>query len=252
MFPTIQVGPLNIQAPGLILIISLWLGLNLAEKFAKLRSYPTDKLYNLVFISLIAGVLGARLFFILGNLNSFIGNLNNILSLNPGLLDPFGGMVTALLAAIIYVHRTKLPFWETLDALTPIIAVLMIGVGISHLSSGNAYGTETSMPWGVRLWGAIRHPSQIYEIIASSLTLAIIWRDFSKTNNSGLIFLEFSMITSIWLILIEGFRGDSHTLIGGIRSGQLADFVFLGIVLILYEKRLSNNLPLGKGDAQNG
>ena len=49
MFPTIQVGPLNIQAPGLILIISLWVGLNLAEKFAKRRSYPADKLYNLVF-----------------------------------------------------------------------------------------------------------------------------------------------------------------------------------------------------------
>lgn len=252
MFPTIQFGPLNIQAPGLILIISLWLGLNLAEKFAKLRSYPADKLYNLVFISLIAGVLGARLFFILGNLNSFIGNLNNILSLNPGLLDPFGGLVTALLAAIIYVHRNKLPFWETVDALTPLIAVLMIGVAISHLSSGNAYGTETSMPWGIRLWSAKRHPSQIYEIIASSLTLAIIWRDFSKTNNSGLIFLKFLMITSIWLILIEGFRGDSHTLIGGIRSGQLADFVFLGIVFILYEIRLSKNLLLGKGDAQNG
>jgi hypothetical protein len=60
------------------------------------------------------------------------------------------------------------------------------------------------------------------------------------------------MITSIWLILIEGFRGDSHTLIGGIRSGQLADFVFLGIVFILYEIRLSKNLLLGKGDAQNG
>lgn len=252
MFPTIQIGPLNIQAPGLILIISLWVGLNLAEKIAKRRSYPADKLYNLVFISLIAGILGARLFFILGNLNSFTGNFTNIFSLNPGLLDPFGGLVAATLAAFIYGQRNKFPLWETLDALTPLFAVMMIGVGISHLSSGNAYGAETSMPWSVNLWGAKRHPSQVYEIIASLITLAIIWHDFSKVRNSGLIFLKFAMITSIWLILIEGFRGDSQTLLAGIRSGQISAFVILAIAFFFYEKRISKGVTIGKGDTQNG
>jgi phosphatidylglycerol---prolipoprotein diacylglyceryl transferase len=248
MFPTVQVGPLIIQTPGLILIISVWLGLNLAEKFANRRSYPVDKLYNLVFISLFAGVLGARLFFILGNIHSFTGNLTNIVSLNPGLLDSFGGWVSAMLAALIYGQRNQLPIWGTLDALTPLFAVMMVGLGISNLSSGSAYGIETSMPWGVNLWGAKRHPSQAYEIIASSITLAVIWRDFSKERNSGLVFLKFAIITLMWLILVEGFRGDRQVLAAGIRSAQLAAFAFLALVFFFYEKRLSEDLPTGKGD----
>jgi prolipoprotein diacylglyceryl transferase len=252
MFPTIQVGPLNIQAPGLILIISLWVGLNLAEKFAKRRGFQADRLYNLIFISLVAGILGARLFFILGNLNSFTGNFINIFSLNPGLLDPFGGLAAASLAAYIYSQKNKLPLWETLDALTPLFAVMMIGVGISHLSSGNAYGTETSMPWGLNLWGAKRHPSQVYEIIASVITLAILWQDFSKVKNPGLIFLKFTMMTSIWFIFIEGYRGDSQILAAGIRSGQIVALLILAIGFYLYEKKLSKIVPMDKGEAQNG
>ena len=252
MFPTIQVGPLNIQAPGLIIIISLWVGLNLAEKFAKRRSYPADRLYNLVFISLIAGILGARLFFILGNLNSFTGNYINIFSLNPGLLDPFGGLATATLAAYIYGQKHKLPLWETLDALTPLFAVMMIGIGLSHLSSGNAYGMETSRPWGVNLWGAKRHPSQVFEIVASLIALALIWHDISKVKFPGQIFLKFSMITLIWIILIEGFRGDSQTVMAGVRSEQIGAFVILAIVFFIYEKRLSNGKTMSKGGVQNG
>ena len=252
MFPTIQVGPLNLQAPGFIIIIALWVGLNLAEKFAKRRSYPTDKLYNLVFISLLTGILGARLFFILGNLNSFTGNINNIFSLNPGLLDPFGGLVAAMLAAVIYGQRNKLHFWETLDVLTPLFAVMMIGIGLSHLASGNAFGTVTSMPWGVNLWGAKRHPSQVYEMIASFVTLTLIWHDLSKVKFPGLVFLKFSMITLIWIILIEGFRGDGQAVLAGIRSGQIGAFVILAIVFFTYEKRLSKGETIGKGDVKNG
>jgi prolipoprotein diacylglyceryltransferase len=133
-----------------------------------------------------------------------------------------------------------------------LFAVMMIGVGISHLSSGNAYGAETSMPWGVNLWSAERHPSQVYEIIASTLTLVVIWHDFSENKNPGLIFLKFAMITLIWFILIEGFRGASQTLLAGIRSGQIGAFVSLAIAFFFYEKRLSKGVTMGKGDVQNG
>jgi phosphatidylglycerol:prolipoprotein diacylglycerol transferase len=251
MFPVIQIGPLNLQASGLILVVSLWAGLSLAEKFARRRSYPADHLNNLVFVSLAAGILGARLFFVLGNLNSF-RNLTNVLSPNPGLLDPLGGMAAAVLAAVVYGQRKKLPLWDTLDALTPLFSVLMIGVGISHLSSGNAYGAETTMPWGIQLWGAKRHPSQVYEIIASSLTLALIWRDFFTNRASGLVFLKFAMLTLIYLILIDGFRGSSAALFAEIRSGQFISFVLLTIVIFFYEKQRSKVTLLDEGEIQNG
>ena len=210
MFPTIQLGPVNIQAPGLVIIISLWAGLRLAEKFARRNSYPADIINNLVLVSLLAGVIGARLSFVLSNIGVFAASFSSLVSLNPGLLDPIGGTITALLAAVIYGHKNHLELWSTLDSLTPFFAAVMIGIGISHLSSGNAYGVETSLPWGFPLWGAVRHPSQVYEIAASSLTFLVIWRDISKTASPGILFLKFLMITSIWIILLEGFRGDQE------------------------------------------
>jgi phosphatidylglycerol---prolipoprotein diacylglyceryl transferase len=245
MFPTVQLGPLNIQAPGLVIIISLWAGLSLAEKFAKRNGYPADKIYNLVLVSLIAGVIGARLSFVLSNISVFAVSLSSIVSLNPGLLDPFGGTVTALLAAVIYGYKNHLEIWSTLDTLTPFFAVVMIGIGVSHLSSGNAYGAETSLPWGFNLWGAMRHPSQVYEIVASSVTLLIIWHDFSKNVSPGIHFLKFFIITSIWIILLEGFRGDSQIFVAGIRSNQIIALITLAVSVILYEERISikaNNL----------
>jgi phosphatidylglycerol---prolipoprotein diacylglyceryl transferase len=240
MFPTIQLGPLNIQVPGLIIIISMWAGLSLSEKSARRNGYPADKLYNLVLISLLAGVIGARLSFALNNIYAFSKSFSSIFSLNPGLLDPFGGTVTALLAAFIYGHKNHLGIWSTLDTLTPFFAVVMIGIGVSHLSSGNAYGEETSLPWGFHLWGEVRHPSQVYEIAASCVTLLIIWRDFSKTASPGMHFLKLIIITSIWKIFLEGFRGDSQITAAGIRSNQVIALIILAVSAILYEKRISN------------
>lgn len=71
MLPVLQIGPLALQLPGLMLLLGLWMGLSLAEKFSIKRNYPADDLYNLVFITLISAVIGARLGFALQNLEAF-------------------------------------------------------------------------------------------------------------------------------------------------------------------------------------
>ena len=240
MFPTLQLGPLNIQTPGLLILISFWVGLTLSERYSARHGYPGDKLYNLVFISLAAGIVGARLSFALGNLSAFSGNPINLFSLNTGLLDSFGGIASACLAAVIYGHRKRLVLWDTLDALTPLFAVLMVGISVSHLASGNAYGSITTLPWGIELWGARRHPSQIYEIIASCLTLVITLRESSHGSIRGSLFLKFIIVTSIWLILVEGYKGDSLVIASGFRGTQIGFFIVLTVAIFLYNKLVAN------------
>ncbi len=245
MFPTLQFGPLNIQTPGLIILISVWVGLTLSERYSVRHGYSGDKLYNLVLISLAAGIVGARVSFALGNLPAFSSNPINLFSLNPGLLDVFGGIASAFLAAIIYGYRKRLLLWDTLDALTPLFAVTMIGISISHLASGNAYGSITTLPWGIELWGAQRHPSQIYEIIASSFALFLIWRDTAHNSIRGALFLKFMIVTSTWLILVEGFKGDSLVIANGFRGYQIGYFIILVVAIFLYNKRVTNgNAPI--------
>lgn len=241
MFPTLRLGPLSLQASGLILIVALWLGLILAERFAIKRDYPADKLYNLVLISLIAGFIGARVIFVLGNLSAFTGNLSGIVSINPSLLDPIGGIASAIIAGIIYGQRKKLPLWQTMDGLTPLFAVMLIGIGFSHLATGNAYGVKTGVAWGIELWGEKRHPSQVYEIITGFITLVIVLYENGRISPAGTLFLKFVAVTSGWLLFLEGFRGDSKIFFSGIRATQIIALLFLCIAFIGLEKRHAQN-----------
>lgn len=241
MFPILQVGPLALQVPGLVLLVGLWLGLLLAERRARrVGDNPAD-IYNLVFIGLIAGVVGARLSYAISYPEAFSGNLMNLVSLNPGLLDPFAGALIAITAIVIYMYRKQLPVWRTLDNLTPLFAVMSIAIGISHLASGNAFGKPTDLPWGIQLWGSIRHPSQIYEIITATITfIAILIIDRSQWSESpGNTLLAFIILTATSRLFLEAFRGDSLIIANGIRLAQVIAWLLLATCLGLYGWRLS-------------
>ena len=241
MLPIIQVGPLALQVPGVVLLVGMWLGLLLSERRARrIGDNPAD-LYNLVFIVLIAGVIGARLSYAITYPNAFSGNLINLVSLNPGLLDPFAGALIGIAAAVIYMYRRSLPAWQTLDNLTPLFAVMAIAIGLSHLASGNAFGSPTVVPWGIHLWGAFRHPTQVYEIITASLILIVILL-IDKTRwseASGNLFLVFLSLTAISRLFLEAFRGDSILIGNEFRLAQVVAWLILAVCLGLYGRRIS-------------
>ena len=64
MLPTLTVGPFAIPVAPMTILISLWVGLTLAERNAPRYGVNANHLYNLVFIALVAGVVGARLVYV--------------------------------------------------------------------------------------------------------------------------------------------------------------------------------------------
>ncbi len=175
MFPILQIGPLAIQTPGLILIAGIWLGLTLAERHASRYQLETELIDNLVLTSMIGGILGARLGYVIQYPSAFFANPISIISLNPGLLDLWTGLATALIVAFAFGQRKRMDFWPTLDALTPGLAVFAVALGFSHLASGSAFGMPADVPWAFHLWGENRHPSQVYEILAAISILVLFW-----------------------------------------------------------------------------
>jgi phosphatidylglycerol---prolipoprotein diacylglyceryl transferase len=240
MLPVLQIGPLALQTPGLILLLGIWISLWLAERGAHRHGIDPSHLYNLALLALLSGLVGGRLFYVLFYPSAFAASPRSVFSLNPGLFDIWGAVLAGLMAAFIYGSRKKLSFWPTLDALTPGLAVMTIAISLSNLASGNAFGAPTQLPWAIDLWGALRHPSQVYEALAALGILAIVLflQRSDKIKIPGLLFLAFLALTAAARLFLEAFRGDSVLLPNGWRIMQINAWLLLAACLWLIHRRI--------------
>jgi phosphatidylglycerol:prolipoprotein diacylglycerol transferase len=250
MFPTFQLGPLAIQAAGLFVLASIWIGMTLTEKRAAAHGLKSDSLDSLILLALAGFVFGGRLAYAAIHLDNLRASPLDIFSLDRALFDMPGGLAASLVTGLVYGQRKGLPFWPTLDALTPFFATLMIGIGAAHLAGGEAFGRETSLPWGIELHGAVRHPSQVYEVAAALFILRLVGlrKPFPTT---GVQFLGFVAWTAGASLFLEAFRGDSILLFGGIRLGQVVAWIVLAAALFGME-RLQEISRTGNPTCENG
>ena len=216
------------------ILAALWLGLALSEKRITRHSISKDALNNLVYYSIIGYIVGGRLLFAVANLSAFTESPLSIFSFNIDLFDPVGAFMTAVIVGFVYGQRQKLPLWSTLDALTPLFATIAVGIALSHLAAGTAFGKPTNLPWGIELWNATRHPTQIYELIAALIIFGLIW--FRKTDfPTGSDFLLFAALTAGSRLFLEAFRGDSTLVFGGLRLAQVISWIVLAAILVASE-----------------
>jgi len=212
----------------ILIVIAMWIGLSLAEKRTERYGVSKEQLNNAAFYSLFGYIIGGRLLFALANISAFSQSPLSVFSPNPDLFDPIGGLVVAVLVGLVYGQRQKLQLWGALDAMTPILAMLTIGLSLAHLAAGTAFGSQTALPWGIDLWNAIRHPSQIYELIASLSIFGWLW--FRKTDSpNGLFFLSFIALTAGARLFLEAFRGDSTLIFGDLRLAQIVAWVTVAV-----------------------
>jgi prolipoprotein diacylglyceryltransferase len=132
-----------------------------------------------------------------------------------------------------------------MDTVTPVFALLMIGLGLSSLAAETAYGELTDLPWGIPMRGGTRHPTQLYETTAALLIFALIWFR-TKPSRPGLLFLQFAALTAAARLFLEAFRGDSHYQPGGFREAQLLSWVVLGLSFLLIDRILKPSIKKEK------
>ena len=246
MFPVIQVGPIAMQVPGLIWLLGFWLGTTLSEKHAHRFGIEAKHISNMVLLALVSGIVGARLSYLLRYPQAFMADPKSILSLNPGLLDSSGGLIVAILISAIFLQRKKIDYWAALDALTPLFMILIISSSLANLASGAGYGAPTRMPWGTELWEEIRHPSQIYSLVAGLAVLLALFpgRGLAQSYARGVYFLTMVSLTAGWTIFLEVYRGDSSLLLGGYRTSQVIAFIILVGSLIALNRKFRSP-PIG-------
>lgn len=229
MLPVLNVGPLAVQVPGLILLVGIWIGLNRTEAFARRQGIEVERISTLIFYALLAGILGARLGYIAQNVAAFRQQPFDAFSLSPQMLDLPSGLAAMVLTGLIYGQRKGLDLWRTLDALTPGLAVVMMAVALMNLASGDGFGLPAHLFWSIYLFGEWRHPTQIYDFALALL----IWRVIDSraddlTLPAGTRFLTFVALSAIARILVDAFRVENVVSgLGGVRITQVIALLIL-------------------------
>jgi phosphatidylglycerol:prolipoprotein diacylglycerol transferase len=246
MAPYLSIFGFSIQAYPLFLLIAVIAGLWLAARQARRLGLDADHVYNLAFYSLLATLVGARLAFVIGNWSAYQDAPLSALSPTTTAFAWPEGVVVGGTVAVIYWLRYRLPVGLTLDAIAPGLALAMAIERLGAFLGGVNFGEPTGLAWGVFMWGEVRHPAQIYEMLALLVILAILlWqgerRSFGKLRTvpfDGYIFVLFVALYAGSRLLLEAFRADAALISGGLRAAQV---IALGVLLVavwyLYRRR---------------
>lgn len=221
----------------ILLVIATWLGLSLAERRTDRHGISKEHLNDITFYGLAAFVIGGRISYVLQNTSVFSKNPLDIISINPNLFDLSGALAVAFIVTLVYDQRKQLAFWNILDALTPFFAVIFIGFALSHLAARTAFGLPTEQPWGIDMWNESRHPTQLYDALASSLILVLLWL-FKPIPRPGIHFLLLTILTALAQLILQAFRANYVIIFNGFRQEQVLAWLILLAGFILIEIRL--------------
>jgi len=215
-----------------------------------------DNILDLVILAVPAGLVGARLYYILFNFENYFtpGNFQNIFAIREGGLAVYGGIILSGIAYLVYSRIKKIPLGKLLDAAA---FGLFIGQAVGrwgNFFNREAFGIETSAPWRMGftfnqdtyssaldkvLYAGTTyyfHPTFLYEMLWNTLGLLLmhIFSKKFKTRYPGQYFLFYMAWYGFGRFMIEGLRTDSLFVPGTeIRVSQLLAILSCVIAVIL-------------------
>jgi len=250
----LQFGNVEIRWYGVMIALAFLSGTFLGAREARRKGYDPELIYDLLFYVMIAGIIGARLYYVLvSNPVYFVHHPLDIVAIWRGGMALHGGLMGGLLAGIWFCRKRQLAFWSFADLLTPSIMLgQAVGRGACTLN-GCSYGKPTNLPWAITFTNPAAqaphniplHPTQFYEMATDILIFTILWNFRKRTRFDGQLFLTYAVVYAVARFVLEFFRGDS-LLFGGLLPVPQVFSVFLLITaLAFYVRRqsISGRLP---------
>src|SRR5450432_1881490 len=145
--------PVPIYSYGVMLGTSMIIGWFLAMRNAKQDGLSTEAAGAIYMWSAVYSIIGARLLYVLTNLEVFTRDPLEIVKVNNGGLVAYGGMIGGVLASWYGCHKRKIPLLKWADVSAPSV---VLGTGITRIGCflfGCDFGARSSLPWAVRFPG---------------------------------------------------------------------------------------------------
>lgn len=192
-----QVGGLTVYSYGVMLAVGFMVATLVARYRFKLQYKNPDIILDFVLAAVVGGIVGARLFYVIGNWSEFRGHLGKIFSINMSGLVFYGGLVLGLALVVAVGFWKKVKFWSIMD-----LAGLCLPLGLAFgrvgcFLNGCCYGKPTTLPWGITFPTVAplvaRHPTQLYELVLDLGLFAFLWWKRDSFSRDGTAFWLFAL-----------------------------------------------------------
>jgi len=228
-----RLGPLTVRWYGILFATAIVLGLWLAHRRARSEGLPADDITRVAQWSVLAGLVGARLYEVAFNWDYYGRFPAKIIAVWEGGLAIHGGLIAGSLVGAGLAAWWRVPILRSLDIAAPSLAIAQAIGRWGNFFNEEAFGRPTDLPWKVfispphrppgYLDAAYFHPTFLYESLWDLAIFAALigWLRPRCGTRPGALFFCYIGLYSVGRFVIEGVRLDSFWL-GGFRVAQLA------------------------------
>lgn len=171
-----DIGGFPVYSYGVFLFLALMTGVLVAGGELSRRGVDRGRLPALAAAVAVAGLVGSRLFYVLGHLPEFRGQWSRVFDANTVGLVYYGGLALALPVGAWLAGRFRMPVGAVAGAFG---LALPLSLGIARVGcflNGCCGGKPSGLPWAVTFPGSSTpvHPVQLYEALLDAAVFALL------------------------------------------------------------------------------
>jgi len=241
-----SIGPITIYWYSVTMLLAVLTGIYLATKESK-KQGMYQFISDLIVYVIIFGIIGARLYYVIFNFDSYKNNLLEIFAIWNGGIAIYGAIVGGFLAIVYLAKKRKQSIIKTTDIIVPGLILAQAIGRWGNFFNGEAHGTEVSLDFleslhlpnfiieGMHINGIYYHPTFLYESLWCILGFIVLITIRKITQRKqGIMTYSYFIWYGIGRLFIEGLRTDSLYL-GNFRISQIVSIILiiLGIIGII-------------------
>ena len=268
----ISIFGFSIAYYGIVIVTGMMIAIWIAQREAKRTGQNPEQYLDLAMIGIAAGILGARIYYVIFAWDYYKDDLLSIFNIRQGGLAIYGGIIGACIAVVIYSRKKKQNFSLLMDTASMSIVFGQIMGRWGNFFNREAFGDYTNNLFAMQLpVSAVRaneitqkmwdhvvtvngveyiqvHPTFLYESLWNVGVLLFLFWFRKRKKFNGEVFLMYLIGYGLGRIWIEGLRTDSLLLVPslGLRASQLvaAAAVVGGVALEIFLTRKYKSRPL--------
>lgn len=240
----------NVYYYSLCILLGVIVAYILITREGKKQGLPKEFISDLIFYTLIIGILGARVYYCVFNLDYYLANPSEILKIYNGGLAIHGGVIAGLIFVYFYTKKKNISFIKILDIVAPAVIIAQSFGRWGNFFNQEAHGGITTyqnlknmhIPEfiinGMHIEGKYYYPTFFFESIWCLIGFIILMiarrnKNLRKGFQIGFYFIWYG----IGRFFIEAFRTDS-LMFFGLKIAQIVSLIgiIIGIIIIVTNK----------------